>query len=148
MPTKRKRRPTPKKKKSKRTRIVSPLEEYFPKRHAQFDEVFLEQDSTRGRTYKRAVRRLIAWRIAYPGKELPDTCVTWSERDFRVWAGQESSDDETVEKPDLDSMENSLLQCPKCHLHKVDHFTKQTRSADEPETIFAHCLACGYRWRQ
>ena len=147
MPSKRKRRPK-RTKTPKRLKKLSPLEEYFPGRHANFDKALIEQDPTRGKTYRRTVRRLIAWKIAYPGKELPDACVTWSERQFRVWAGQESSDEERAKTPEVDTMENSLLQCPKCHLHKVDHFTKQTRSADEPETIFAHCLACGYRWRQ
>ena len=42
----------------------------------------------------------------------------------------------------------SLLKCRKCGKRKVEHYTKQTRSADEPETIFARCTLCNYRWRQ
>ena len=82
-------------------------------------------------------------------KEMPDTCVDWTEAQFRIWSGQEEIiEEKKTEEIDLDSMEDSLLECPQCHSRKVDHFGKQTRSADEPETIFAHCLACGHRWRQ
>lgn len=44
----------------------------------------------------------------------------------------------------------SILQCPKCKKYKVDFYTKQTRGADEPETIFARCTIkkCGHRWRK
>jgi len=38
------------------------------------------------------------------------------------------------------------LQCGKCKKFKVSYFEKQCRSADEPQTIFASCLVCGYRW--
>jgi len=47
-----------------------------------------------------------------------------------------------------DEIEDSLLQCGKCHQRKVDYYQKQTRGADEPMTIFANCLHCGHRWRQ
>ena len=48
----------------------------------------------------------------------------------------------------LEEMEDSMLQCGKCKQHKVDYFQKQTRGADEPMTVFCHCLNCGARWRQ
>ena len=43
---------------------------------------------------------------------------------------------------------DSVLQCRKCKKNSVDYYEKQTRGADEPMTLFAHCLNCGYRWRQ
>ena len=43
---------------------------------------------------------------------------------------------------------NSVLQCGKCKKNTVDYYEKQTRGADEPMTLFAHCLTCGNRWRQ
>tara|TARA_B110000879_G_scaffold178965_1_gene234614 strand:- start:131 stop:517 length:387 start_codon:yes stop_codon:yes gene_type:complete len=43
---------------------------------------------------------------------------------------------------------DSILQCHKCHKNTVDYYEKQTRGADEPMTLFANCLSCGYRWRQ
>ena len=47
-----------------------------------------------------------------------------------------------------EEMEDSLIQCGKCKQFKVDYFQKQTRGADEPMTVFCHCLNCGARWRQ
>ena len=43
---------------------------------------------------------------------------------------------------------DSVLQCGKCKKNSVDYYEKQTRGADEPMTLFAHCLNCGNRWRQ
>ena len=43
---------------------------------------------------------------------------------------------------------NSVLQCGKCKQNTVDYYEKQTRGADEPMTLFAHCQTCGNRWRQ
>jgi len=43
---------------------------------------------------------------------------------------------------------DSVLQCTKCKKNSVDYYEKQTRGADEPMTLFAHCLNCGHRWRQ
>ena len=49
-----------------------------------------------------------------------------------------------------DQVENqgkTLLQCRKCKEWKVKYFEFQTRSADEPMTVFCECMACGFRWR-
>lgn len=43
---------------------------------------------------------------------------------------------------------DSVLQCGKCKKNTVDYYEKQTRGADEPMTLFAHCQTCGNRWRQ
>lgn len=42
---------------------------------------------------------------------------------------------------------DGLLKCGKCKSTKTDYTTMQTRSADEPATVFASCRACGNRWR-
>jgi len=42
----------------------------------------------------------------------------------------------------------SLLRCGKCKQNQVDYYEMQTRGADEPMTVFAHCLHCGKRWTQ
>lgn len=43
----------------------------------------------------------------------------------------------------------SGIPCSKCHQKKVVMDAKQTRSADEPMTVFYKCYApnCGYQWR-
>jgi DNA-directed RNA polymerase subunit M/transcription elongation factor TFIIS len=39
-------------------------------------------------------------------------------------------------------------QCNNCKQRKCTYYELQTRSADEPMTIFIHCLNCGKRWTQ
>lgn len=38
--------------------------------------------------------------------------------------------------------------CMGCKMRKCTYYELQTRSADEPMTIFIHCLNCGKRWTQ
>ena len=38
--------------------------------------------------------------------------------------------------------------CSKCKSTKVTYYQMQTRSADEPMTVFLSCLKCGKRWRE
>ncbi|NIQ07253.1 MAG: transcription factor S [Candidatus Korarchaeota archaeon] len=46
--------------------------------------------------------------------------------------------------------EGSLVSeiCPKCGHEGVWVVTRQTRSADEPETRIYHCPECGTGWRE
>lgn len=39
-------------------------------------------------------------------------------------------------------------QCNSCKMRKCTFYELQTRSADEPMTLFIHCLNCGKRWTQ
>ena len=39
------------------------------------------------------------------------------------------------------------FRCSKCKSKECSYYSLQTRSADEAETIFVSCLACGNRWR-
>jgi|AntRauTorckE5430_2_1112549.scaffolds.fasta_scaffold04531_3 transcription elongation factor S-II len=41
----------------------------------------------------------------------------------------------------------SLFTCGRCKSIKTTSTQKQTRSADEPMTVFVFCLNCGNRWR-
>ena len=49
---------------------------------------------------------------------------------------------------DAESAPDGLLQCRKCKSKKTQFVQMQTRSADEPMTVFASCLSCGNRWKQ
>lgn len=42
---------------------------------------------------------------------------------------------------------SNMYKCPKCKESKCTWNQKQTRSADEPMTIFVTCLNCNYNWR-
>ncbi len=37
--------------------------------------------------------------------------------------------------------------CSKCKGTKTTHYSMQTRSSDEPMTVFVCCLNCGKRWK-
>lgn len=41
----------------------------------------------------------------------------------------------------------SMYRCRKCMSKECHYFGLQTRSGDEPMTIFVSCLNCGNRWR-
>ena len=43
---------------------------------------------------------------------------------------------------------SDLFKCGKCKERRTVFYEMQTRSADEPMTIFITCLNCGKRWRQ
>ena len=39
------------------------------------------------------------------------------------------------------------FKCGRCKKRKCSYFEMQTRSADEPMTIFVTCINCGKRWK-
>lgn len=43
---------------------------------------------------------------------------------------------------------DSVLQCSRCKSRKIAYTEMQTRSADEPSTVFAFCTHCHKRWKQ
>jgi len=46
------------------------------------------------------------------------------------------------------SMATDQFLCGRCHKRECTYYEMQTRSADEPMTIFITCLNCGKHWRQ
>ena len=40
-----------------------------------------------------------------------------------------------------------LFRCGKCKSYKTTYYELQTRSADEPMTVFITCHACNNRWK-
>ena len=41
-----------------------------------------------------------------------------------------------------------LFECHHCHSKNTDNYQSQTRSADEPATIFVNCFDCGAHFRR
>ena len=54
---------------------------------------------------------------------------------------RDASSDETRASTDM-------FTCKKCKSKKCSYYELQTRSADEPSTIFITCLDCGKNWKQ
>jgi transcription elongation factor S-II len=55
------------------------------------------------------------------------------------------------EKKQLEGNRNMATDhflCGRCHKRECTYYEMQTRSADEPMTIFITCLNCGKHWRQ
>lgn len=41
----------------------------------------------------------------------------------------------------------TTIMCPKCENMEAYWWMQQTRSADEPPTLFYRCTKCSYSWR-
>lgn len=54
---------------------------------------------------------------------------------------------EVVEE-DVETYPVIKADCPHCGNDEAYHWSVQTRSADEPETIFFKCTLCKHKWRQ
>jgi DNA-directed RNA polymerase subunit M/transcription elongation factor TFIIS len=46
------------------------------------------------------------------------------------------------------SMATDRFRCSQCKKKMCSYYELQTRSADEPMTIFVRCLNCGKQWKQ
>jgi DNA-directed RNA polymerase III subunit RPC11 len=40
------------------------------------------------------------------------------------------------------------VTCPSCQADQAYFVEVQTRSADEPATLFYKCVDCGHRWKE
>ena len=58
------------------------------------------------------------------------------------WAQQEA-------RSDLGKLNGltDMFRCGKCRERKCTYYQMQTRSADEPMTVFVRCTVCGNRWK-
>ncbi|KAF3481932.1 transcription elongation factor S-II [Arthroderma uncinatum] len=88
------------------------------------------------------------------GEVAPERFVTMTHEELK--SDERREEDRKIQKENMDKAmvgqpERSIsksLQCGKCGQRKVTYTEAQTRSADEPMTLFCTCLACGKSWRQ
>lgn len=88
------------------------------------------------------------------GEITPDHFIRMTHDELR--SAEQRDADEKIKKENMDKamvaqVERSIstsLQCGKCGQRKVTYTEAQTRSADEPMTLFCTCLNCGKSWRQ
>ncbi|KAK2859893.1 hypothetical protein FQN49_004607 [Arthroderma sp. PD_2] len=88
------------------------------------------------------------------GEITPEKFVSMTHEELK--SDERREEDRRIQKENMDKAmvgqpERSIsksLQCGKCGQRKVTYTEAQTRSADEPMTLFCTCLACGKSWRQ
>ncbi|GES57639.1 transcription elongation factor S-II [Aspergillus terreus] len=84
----------------------------------------------------------------------PEHFVKMSHDELR--SAEQREQDAKIQKQNMDKAmvaqaERSIstsLQCGKCGQRKVTYTEAQTRSADEPMTLFCTCMNCGKSWKQ
>jgi DNA-directed RNA polymerase subunit M/transcription elongation factor TFIIS len=71
--------------------------------------------------------------------------VGWNHPNFDEVAFKQKEQDDFTISPF--QVEEGVLKCQKCGGCKTFSYSKQTRSADEPMTTFANCVACNHKWQ-
>ncbi|KEG14350.1 putative transcription elongation factor [Trypanosoma grayi] len=59
-----------------------------------------------------------------------------------------SKDTDLTEIRKATATKSTLFQCPSCKARNCTWTQKQTRSADEPMTVFCFCNVCDHKWRR
>lgn len=65
---------------------------------------------------------------------------------------RDSSSKKDVETPiiteDVATLPKTRILCPKCGFPEAYYTIRQTRAADEPETMIYRCCKCNNSWRE
>ena len=69
--------------------------------------------------------------------------LIWKHKFFNNMISDELEQDNFIENPF--EIEEGVLEC-KCGSKRVFSYQKQSRSADEPMSTYANCVACGNKW--
>jgi transcription elongation factor S-II len=65
---------------------------------------------------------------------------------WRELIDAKSKRDQHIFETNLEAATDTF-KCRKCKSNKCTYYLQQTRSADEPMTIFVTCIDCGQRWK-
>ena len=89
----------------------------------------------------------------YKAKEFTfEDLVTWNETEIFPERNKELAEKQFQREQRLleGNKANATDQfyCGRCHKRQCTYYELQTRSADEPMTIFVQCVNCGKRWTQ
>jgi DNA-directed RNA polymerase subunit M/transcription elongation factor TFIIS len=89
----------------------------------------------------------------YKNKEFTfDDLMTWTETEIFPERNKELAEKQFQREQRLleGNKANATDQfyCGRCHKRQCTYYELQTRSADEPMTIFVQCVNCGKRWTQ
>lgn len=72
----------------------------------------------------------------------------WATAFEKAAKRQLSRDVGYMTREQIAAMPDGALVCRQCKSRKTSYTELQTRSADEPMTVFAVCHDCGKRWKQ
>ncbi len=76
------------------------------------------------------------------------TCNKKSSGDTKIVEEKKKEKKIEILEKSNENLPKTDADCPKCDCLRAYYWTAQTRSADEPETVFLICTKCEYKWRQ
>lgn len=85
-------------------------------------------------------------------KEKLNKVILYLKKDQLLWSHPNFDKEKKKIEEENDFMvcpyeiSEGVLVCGKCGCRKIFSFSKQTRSMDEPTTVFALCSECGKKW--
>jgi transcription elongation factor S-II len=82
---------------------------------------------------------------------LPQTFVFMTHQEMNPEHWKELLDKKRILDANSDTTlvaNTDMFTCSKCKSTNCNYYTMQTRSADEPETIFITCIDCGKHWKR
>ena len=72
------------------------------------------------------------------GTKYVDTPGVWDTKDMK-----KEYNSNVLKDPNY----KGIFRCRRCKSYKTTYYEMQTRSADEPMTVFITCHNCGSRWK-
>lgn len=70
--------------------------------------------------------------------------IGWRHSSFDFAKSQLDEQDDFIQNPF--QVEEGVIDC-RCGSKRVFSYSKQSRSADEPMTTYAHCVECNSKWQ-
>ena len=141
-------------KKIRESAIAAFTKLFKKKKYAKELEKVVFKGCTTTLEYSQTVRRIL---FNATKKELPETLLHRSTAEWlalnqrTLYTALKKAEEKKIEalerKMSSVSTADSLIQCRFCKKNAVSYTQKQTRSADEPMTLFYACSACDRRWR-
>ncbi len=121
----------------KREENIEVIEKYVVN-HTRGEEEYLDviYDLTCTLTSKENIQNAI--------QNIHDGNFGWNDKTYNACRAKIEEEDQFATNPF--EIEEGVLEC-KCGSKRTISFQRQTRSADEGSTTFAHCVECGTRWR-
>jgi transcription elongation factor S-II len=75
---------------------------------------------------------------------LKNSKINWKHDFYNEIENEEVEQNNFIENPF--EIEEGVLECNKCGSKRVFSYQKQSRSADEPMSTYATCVACKSKW--